>query len=232
MSSNVFVSDVYRLSSGVGEPIQRAGDLLQTADGALQRDQLLWDLAPHVSLIMVFGLVFYFPLNWFPMIRQTLRRASWKNSLCHLLQNAKYHTQPLYSWNISSYIFRFYAKLWCRLISQLHVKLQCRYFSLKEDQTAQADLPAVLRGHFSCECAAPSPVTLCLTTPTGPCGLRGRTSVSSYQERAVQGKRKPPRRSCSTTRSPAPPTIGWLPWESACSSLTLFWRCCVGWFFH
>lgn len=142
------------------------------------------------------------------------------------------HTQPLHSWNISSYIFRFYAKLWCHLIPQLHLKLQCRYFSWKEDQTAQTDPPAVLRGHFSCECAAPSPATLCLTTPTGPCGLRGRTSVSSYQERAAQGKLKPPRRSCSTTRSPAPPTIGWLPWESACSSLTPFWRCCVGWFFH
>lgn len=82
---------------------------------------------------MVFGLVFYFPLNWFPMIKQTLRRASWKNTVCVICfrMQSENHTQPLYSWNISSYIFSFYAKLWCHLISQLHLKLQCRYFSSK-----------------------------------------------------------------------------------------------------
>lgn len=36
-----FGSDVHWLSVGVGEPLQRAGDLLQAADGTLQRGQLL-----------------------------------------------------------------------------------------------------------------------------------------------------------------------------------------------
>lgn len=71
---------------------------------------------------------------------------------------------------------------------------------------------------------SPSPATPCLTTLTGPCGLRGRTSVFLYQERAGQVKPKPPRRSSSTTRSPAPPMSVWLPSESAYYSLTLFWR--------
>lgn len=36
-----FASDVHWLGAGVGEPLQRAGDLLQAADGTLQRGQLL-----------------------------------------------------------------------------------------------------------------------------------------------------------------------------------------------
>lgn len=44
-----FGSDVHWLCVGVSEPLQRAGDLLQAADGTLQRGQLLWNITSHVS---------------------------------------------------------------------------------------------------------------------------------------------------------------------------------------
>lgn len=115
----------------------------------------------------------------------------------------------------------------------------CTQKQLKVNQTAQADLPAARRFcvvicHINVPLlhCSPSPATPCLTTLIGPCGLRGRTSVFLYQERVAQVKPKPPRRSCSTTRSPAPPMIVWLHSESACSSLTRFWRYCTVWFFY
>lgn len=46
-----FGSDIHWLCAGVSEPLQRAGDLLQTADGALPRGQLLWDITTHVSCL-------------------------------------------------------------------------------------------------------------------------------------------------------------------------------------
>lgn len=66
--------------------------------------------------------------------------------------------------------------------------------------------------------------TPCQTTLTGPCALRGRTSAFSYRVRVEQVKQRPPRRSSSTTPSPAPLMITWLPSVTACYSLTLFWR--------
>ena len=66
--------------------------------------------------------------------------------------------------------------------------------------------------------------TPCQTTHTGLCGQRGRTSVFSYQVRVEQVKQRPPRRSCSTTLSPAPLMITWLPLVTVYCSLTLFWR--------
>lgn len=64
----------------------------------------------------------------------------------------------------------------------------------------------------------------CLTTLTGLCALRGRTSVFSYQVRVVQVKQRPPRRSSSTTQSLALLMIAWLPLVIAYCSLILFWR--------
>lgn len=64
----------------------------------------------------------------------------------------------------------------------------------------------------------------CLITRTGLCGLRGRTSVFSYQVRVVQVKQRPPRRSFSTTQSLALLMITWLRLVIAYFSLILFWR--------
>lgn len=47
-----FGSDIHWLCAGVSEPLQRAGDLLQAADGALPRGQLLWDISTHVSRLI------------------------------------------------------------------------------------------------------------------------------------------------------------------------------------
>lgn len=85
-------------------------------------------------------------------------------------------------------------------------------------------------GHFNCtpiccwSCFHVSTATLCQTTLTVPCGLRGRTSVFSYQARVEQVKQRPPRRSSSTMPSPAPLMITWLPLVTASYSQTLFWR--------
>lgn len=64
----------------------------------------------------------------------------------------------------------------------------------------------------------------CQTTLTGPCGLREKTSVYSYQAKAEQVKQRPPRRSSCTTLSPAPLMITWLHLVTACYSQTLSWR--------
>lgn len=66
--------------------------------------------------------------------------------------------------------------------------------------------------------------TPCQTTLTGPCGQRGRTSVFSYQVKVEQVKQRPPRRSSSTTLSPAPLMITWLPSVTAYCSLTPCWK--------
>lgn len=44
-----FSSDLHRFRAGVGEPIQRPGDLHQEPHGAIPRRQLLRGLPPHVS---------------------------------------------------------------------------------------------------------------------------------------------------------------------------------------
>lgn len=64
----------------------------------------------------------------------------------------------------------------------------------------------------------------CQTTLTGPCGPREKTSVYSYQAKVEQVKQRPPRRSSSTTLSPAPLMIAWLHLVTACYSQTLSWR--------
>lgn len=57
-----FGTDIHWLCAGVSEPLQRAGDLLQTADGALSRGQLLWDIATHVSAYTHTDLFFFISL--------------------------------------------------------------------------------------------------------------------------------------------------------------------------
>lgn len=52
-SCHVCGSDLHRLRVGVGKSVQRPGDLLQAADGTLQRSQLLRDLTSHVSRTVV-----------------------------------------------------------------------------------------------------------------------------------------------------------------------------------
>lgn len=64
----------------------------------------------------------------------------------------------------------------------------------------------------------------CQTTLTGPCGPREKTSVYSYQAKVEQVKQRPPRRSSSTTLSPAPLMITWQHLVTACYSQTLSWR--------
>lgn len=55
----IFGTDIYWLSAGVSEPLQRAGDLLQAADGTLQRGQFLRNIASHVSPSLFSDMFFF-----------------------------------------------------------------------------------------------------------------------------------------------------------------------------
>lgn len=66
----------------------------------------------------------------------------------------------------------------------------------------------------------PLPATPSQTIPTARCAPRGRISASSSLARAAPAKPRPPRRSCSTTLSPALPASRSRPSRTGCCSPT------------
>lgn len=120
------------------------------------------------------------------------------------------------------FILHCFPYLWCTnspLLFSVPNFFGCRHFilnpvDLKHEMSRSADYLSL---------STPA-ATQWQTMRTAQWGQRGKTSASWSQARAALGRRRHPRRSCSTTLSPVPPVSMCRPSRTACCSPTLCWR--------